>query len=52
MAVKKSCVEDHYIDQNVKMIKAGYESLPKREKGFKINDSETLYKVLSFYVEI
>ena len=52
MAVKKRCVVNNYIEQKVAMIRAGYEKIPDREKGYKIDNKEELYKVLAYWVDI
>ena len=52
MAVKKKCIASNYVEQKVAMIRAGYEKIPKREKGYKVDDKDELYKVLAYWVEI
>jgi len=52
MAVKKSCISSFYAEQKVAMIRAGYQSFPKRERGYVIDSKEELYKTLAYWVEI
>ena len=52
MAVKKSCIANFYVEQKVAMIRAGYQSMPKRERGYVIDSKEELYKTLAYWVEI
>lgn len=52
MAVKKSCVANFYIEQKVAMIRAGYESFPKRERGYRVDSKEELYKTLAYWINI
>ena len=49
MAVKKELVEQHYIDNNVQMIKAGYEKMPK---DLKVESEDDLYKFLAYFVSL
>tara|TARA_Y100001970_G_C14121231_1_gene796414 strand:+ start:128 stop:382 length:255 start_codon:yes stop_codon:yes gene_type:complete len=49
MAVKKDLVETYYNSNNVQMIKAGYEKMPK---GTKVESEEDLYKLLSYYISL
>tara|TARA_X000000950_G_scaffold170481_1_gene207822 strand:- start:5793 stop:6068 length:276 start_codon:yes stop_codon:yes gene_type:complete len=52
MAVKRSRVEDLYKKQNVSMIRAGYESLPKMKRDYKIDSKDELYKTLAYWISI
>jgi hypothetical protein len=49
MAVKRELVEQHYVDNNVQMIKAGYEKIPK---DLKVETEDDLYKFLAYFVSL
>lgn len=49
MAVLRSKVEGYYEEQNVAMIRHGYEKMPNK---IKVEDEETLYKCLAYYVDM
>ena len=49
MAVKRELVEQHYVDNNVQMIKAGYEKMPK---DLKVETEDDLYKFLAYFVSL
>lgn len=49
MAVERSLVEQHYIENNVQMVKAGYEKMPK---DLKVETEDDLYKFLAYFVSL
>ena len=49
MAVLRSKVEEHYKEQNVAMIRHGYDKVPDK---IKVEDEESLYKCLAYYVDM
>jgi hypothetical protein len=49
MAVLKDRVENYYKDQKVSLIRHGYERMPKK---FKVEDEESFYKYLAYFVNI
>ena len=49
MSVRRSKVEQQYLDQNVQMIRLGYKEI---SRGLKVVDEESFYKMLSFFVEL
>jgi hypothetical protein len=49
MAVRRNAIEKHYEEQEVKMIRLGYKKPPSK---MKVEDSDTLYKLLSYYVDL
>lgn len=49
MAVKKTCVESSYKENEVEMVKAGYKSMPK---DIKVETLDDLYNVLSYYISL
>ena len=49
MAVQRSLVETHYNENNVSLIKAGYEKMPK---DLKVETEEELYKFLSYFISL
>jgi hypothetical protein len=49
MAVKKELVEGYYKDNNVQMVRAGYEKMPK---DLKVETEDDLYKFLSYFVSL
>ena len=49
MAVLRDRVESHYKEQNVSLIRHGYEKMPDK---IKIDDEESFYKYLAYFVNI
>ncbi len=49
MAVERELVEQHYKDNDVEMIKAGYHKMPK---DLKVETEEDLYKFLSYFISL
>ena len=49
MAVLRDRVEPHYKEQKVSLIRHGYEKMPEK---FKIEDEESFFKCLAYYVDI
>ena len=49
MAVSRDRVESHYKEQKVSLIRHGYEKMPEK---FKVEDEESFFKCLAYYVNI
>ena len=49
MAVERECVEAHYSNQEVDMMKLGYKPFPEK---FKIETSDDFFKMISLYVTL
>ena len=48
MAVDKNKIEPYYKDEEVEMVKLGYKKMPK----IKVEDEETFYRFLSYFISI
>jgi hypothetical protein len=49
MSVKRECVESHYIENDVQMIKTGYKKMPN---DLKVETEDDLYKFLAYYISL
>ena len=49
MAVDRSCVESHYSDQEVDLMKLGYKPFPEK---MKVETSDDFLKMISLYITL
>ena len=49
MAVDRGCVESHYSNQEVDMMKLGYKPFPEK---MKVETSDDFFKMISLYVTL